>query len=285
MSLDRGPYLVGVSGGQDDSGHRTSTYKWRVCFTHVASDYEAILAVPTARRRQGHPSDGMSRVKGVAANMVGRWKKTGIRYDVDVEYSTQVEAEDFPWNEAAKWRGDKAEKVIPFVTDFNTGAAIKNAAGDRFLPTPETKDEARVYVWSKALLTIPETLWDNRRLTVNSGSWSGYDAKQVLFLMPTWEQTSILIEDTKYNYFIATGQILINLDGWNPHKFLNEGFRYKVGAKLIGHNADGTQITEPVALAADGTLGSYNSPNYIDADEFEETDFDALGLELPAGVE
>jgi len=285
MSLVRPPFVIADSGSTDTDGHRTWNRTYRLYFSHAATAHEAMLAAGMPRWRSGHPTDPRAFCSNLSPRSVGKYNKTGVRYDVDVEWSTRQKSEPFPWLEAPVWAGDNQEEPMPFDADFITGAAVVNSAGRRFLPGKETKQSRRVWRITRNQLTVDEGLLDSYRYTVNSGTWNGYDAKHALFLPATIQQTSCVIEDLEHPFFVVGYTIIIApVEPWNPHKILDEGFAYKTPAgKLIERNADGSQITEPVALK-DGLLWTYNDPQFVEFAEWEEKGFDALDLVMPPGI-
>lgn len=177
--------------------------------------------------------------------------------------------------------------------DPDTGAPIKNTAGDPFIPPPETERSIRTIIIVQNQSAYDDTLMKEYENTVNVTEWKGYEAKTVLCEEISAEQQwhkgvaywavtyKFAVDDFETNNSTGGG----TTKGW-AYRILNIGKRYldavtgdPVPAMLSsGHiTSEGVLLNEIGRQLANGEDPQYVVVNYKTS-EFADLQIGDIGL-------
>lgn len=173
------------------------------------------------------------------------------------------------------WSAERHPEVSEVTKDIR-GQAIVNSAGQSFDTPIVIERNLPVIVCQKNFATLDDIFeiqaHENK---TNSKRFRGWGIDRVLFKGAEASQLQI---ENGIEYYTATMRFWVRPDeSWQPTR-LNVGWAYldkPNGVLVPATNGDGSQATEPVLLAADGTkLAAGQPPTFRTFDVYFSTDFD-----------
>ncbi len=195
---------------------------------------------------------------------------------VDIEYSQVTDPTEEPAivtvsNQSEDWAIEE---------DIN-GDAILNAARDPFDPPVTVQTGRMVIQISKNFPLFDAAAFMRQHLYTTNDLEYEIPGVGEFLTGELWVADISSKEDFKFSAFWAVQVTLHARDrGWNL-KVLNAGFRAldATGRLLTVRGPDGQPVQNPALLAADGTrLGLAGTPNFLEFQVFEASDYDAMGL-------
>jgi hypothetical protein len=171
-------------------------------------------------------------------------------------------------------RSTEAAETTEAIDKDVDGNAIRNPVGDPIVGlTKDFADIVMVITRNEGLdPTATEGAYTN---TVNDAAWNGFDAGTCRMRSITHQR--VIIPGSYY--YRTTYRIQYRVDGWNV-RTLCEGLRYfDAGGNIINAtDYDGNPVTQPVKLAADGTLLGANPDVWLEFTIYPESNFTTLAL-------
>jgi hypothetical protein len=167
---------------------------------------------------------------------------------------------------------------------------FKDTAGTPFQPRPKFPVSRRRLIITVNALTFVSTEMDVYANTVNKLAFMGYKAGEGKIDMPVADEQ---FQDNQ-SFWKVTFAVEFKIDGWNPHKILNEGPLFidfaggepdpkpQLVIDKFGVPTGGVAPLTPAGQILDRQF----DPFFQEFRMFAETDFDDLGINLiqaPAG--
>lgn len=261
----------------NDLGVRTYTRVFKLETTSKSdSEYDVGSHASLPRIGSVHPSDSSAWCRRLQVQRVAGWKQ----WTVTANYSSAFELAENPIFEPAQieWDSENFEEVAVY---DNAGDAILNSAGDPYENVMRERTR-RVVTVRKNVASVP-TWIITAEDAVNSSAFvlDGVTVPTGMAKLGA-PRLSAWMNRNGTVYREMAMQIILNKDGWNLQP-LEAGFRYRNGdGDLVrAVSDDGTDVTSPVCLNADGELIPDPTPSTVvfgDWDVYPAFDFNTLPL-------